>query len=264
MSPLHQAKIVDSHCHLDFPEFLEELDQVIERARQAGVNRMVTICTKPSKNRATLDIVEQYPEVYFAQGIHPHYAATEPKLSVDELLALSVHPKMIGIGESGLDYYYTKETAKSQQDSFLNHIMASQVSGLPLIVHSRNADEDMASILKREYGKKPFSCVMHCFSSGRKLAEECLEMGFYLSFSGILTFRSAIELQEIFLSTPRDKILIETDSPYLAPVPFRGKRNEPAFVSKIADFGASLLNLEKEAFAELTTTNFYRLFSTAG
>ena len=264
MSPLHQAKIVDSHCHLDFPEILEELDQVIERARQAGVNRMVTICTKPSKNRATLDIAEQYPEVYFTQGIHPHYAATEPKLSVDELLALSVHPKMIGIGESGLDYYYTKETAKSQQDSFLNHIMASQISGLPLIVHSRNADEDMAAILKREYEKKPFSCVMHCFSSGRKLAEECLEMGFYLSFSGILTFKSAIELQEIFLFTPRDRILIETDSPYLAPVPFRGKRNEPAFVSKIADFGANLLNLETEAFAEITTTNFYRLFSTAG
>ncbi len=264
MSPLHQAKIVDSHCHLDFPEFLEELDQVIERARQAGVNRMVTICTKPSRNRATLDIAERYPEVYFTQGIHPHYAATEPKLSVDELLALSLHPKMIGIGESGLDYYYTKETAKSQQESFLNHIMASQISGLPLIVHSRNADEDMASILKREYEKKPFSCVMHCFSSGRKLAEECLEMGFYLSFSGILTFRSAIELQEIFLFTPRDRILIETDSPYLAPVPFRGKRNEPAFVSKIADFGANLLNLETEVFAEITTTNFYRLFSTAG
>lgn len=264
MSPLHQAKIVDSHCHLDFPEILEELDQVIERARQAGVNRMVTICTKPSKNRATLDIAEQYPEVYFTQGIHPHYAATEPKLSVDELLALSMHPKMIGIGESGLDYYYTKETAKSQQDSFLNHIRASQISGLPLIVHSRNADEDMAAILKREYEKKPFSCVMHCFSSGRKLAEECLEMGFYLSFSGILTFKSAIELQEIFLFTPRDRILIETDSPYLAPVPFRGKRNEPAFVSKIADFGANLLNLETEAFAEITTTNFYRLFSTAG
>lgn len=264
MSPLYQAKIVDSHCHLDFPEFLEELDQVIERARQAGVNRMVTICTKPSRNRATLDIAERYPEVYFTQGIHPHYAATEPKLSVDELLALSLHPKMIGIGESGLDYYYTKETAKSQQESFLNHIMASQISGLPLIVHSRNADEDMASILKREYEKKPFSCVMHCFSSGRKLAEECLEMGFYLSFSGILTFKSAIELQEIFLFTPRDRILIETDSPYLAPVPFRGKRNEPAFVSKIADFGANLLNLEREAFAEITTTNFYRLFSTAG
>ncbi len=263
MSSLHQGKIVDSHCHLDFPELLVEIDHVIERAKQAGVNRIVTICTKPSNNKATLDIAEQFPEVYFAQGIHPHYAATEPKLSVDDLLALSMHPKMIGIGESGLDYYYTKETAKSQQDSFLDHILAAQESGFPLIVHSRNADEDMATILKREYRKKPFSCVMHCFSSGRKLAQECLEMGFYLSFSGILTFRNAIELQEIFLSTPRDRILIETDSPYLAPVPFRGKRNEPAFVSKIADFGAKLLNLEKEVFAEITTTNFYHLFSTA-
>jgi len=264
MSPLDQAKIVDSHCHLDFPDLLADLDHVIERAKQAGVNRMVTICTKPSKNTATLDIAQQFPEVYFAQGIHPHHAVTEPKLCVDDLLALSMHPKMIGIGESGLDYYYTKETAKSQQDSFLNHIMAAQESGLPLIVHSRNADKDMATILKREYGNKSFSCVMHCFSSGRKLAEECLEMGFYLSFSGILTFKSAIELQEIFLSTPKDRILIETDSPYLAPVPFRGQRNEPSFVSEIADFGAKLLNLETATFAEITTSNFYRLFSTAG
>ena len=263
MNPLPPAKIVDSHCHLDFPELFQELDEIVDRAINTGVNRMVTICTKPSNNKTTIGIVERFPEIFYAQGIHPHYAATEPAISIESLISLSKHPKMIGIGESGLDYYYTKETAQVQEESFVRHIGAAQESGLPLIVHSRSADKDMARILRAEYSKKPFSCVMHCFSSGKDLAEECLEMGFYLSFSGILTFKNAKELVDIFLLTPRDRILIETDSPYLSPVPFRGKKNEPSYVRKIAEFGAELLNLNLDSFAELTSDNFFRLFTKA-
>lgn len=263
MPTLTQVKIVDSHCHLDFPELIQELDNVVARANRADVNRMVTICTKPSNNKATIEIAEKYSEIFFAQGIHPHYASTEPAISVEDFVVLSEHPKMVGIGESGLDYHYTKETAKIQEESFLRHIWVAQESGLPLIVHSRSADKDMARILRTEYNKQPFNCVMHCFSSGRELAENCLEMGFYLSFSGILTFKNAAELVEIFLLTPRDRILIETDSPYLSPVPYRGKRNEPSYVRKIAEFGAELLDLNLSTFAKLTTENFYRLFAKA-
>ena len=263
MPPLPQVNLVDSHCHLDFPELYQELDEVVMRAKSAGVERMVTICTKPSKNRTTLAIAEKHAEIFFALGIHPHYAASEPAISTANLLAHAEHPKMIGIGESGLDYHYTKETAQAQMTSFSQHIRAAQESGLPLIVHSRNADQDMAKILRAEFDRKPFSCVMHCFSSGQELAEECLEMGFYLSFSGILTFKNSKELVDIFLLTPRDRILIETDSPYLSPVPFRGKKNEPSHVRKIAEFGAELLNLNLASFAELTSRNFYQLFSKA-
>lgn len=263
MEPLPQVNLVDSHCHLDFPELLLDLDQIVHRAKNAGVNRLVTICTRPSKNKTTIKIAESHPEIFFAQGIHPHYAAIEPEISVDGLIALSEHPKMIGIGESGLDYHYTRETAQVQKNSFVKHIRAAQKSGLPLIVHSRSADIDMANILRSEYTNEPFTCVMHCFSSGKDLAEECLKMGFYLSFSGILTFKNAKELIDIFLLTPKDRILIETDSPYLAPVPFRGKKNEPSYVRKIAEFGAELLNLDLDSFAELTSNNFYRLFSKA-
>ncbi len=263
MIPLPQANMVDSHCHLDFPEFRQELDQVVARAKEAGVNRIVTICTRPSKNRTTIEIVENYPQIYFAQGIHPHYAATEAELNTGDLIELAKHPKMVGIGESGLDYHYTKESAKAQKKSFVHHIMAAQETGLPLIVHARAADKDMQEILRSEYDNKPFTCVMHCFSAGQKLAEECLKIGFYLSFSGILTFRNADELRDIFLLTPRDRILVETDSPYLAPVPFRGKTNEPAYVRKIIEYGANLMQLDVNEFAELTTGNFFRLFSKA-
>lgn len=256
-------EIVDSHCHLDFPDFDGELDIVVARAAKAGVTRMVTICTKLKNIGPVREIAETHDPVFFAAGTHPMSAVSEPMVSVDELLALTTHPKMVGIGETGLDYYYTADSADVQRQSLLIHIEAARQSGLPLIIHARAADDDMARVLTEEYGKGAFSCVMHCFSSSAELATAALDLGFYLSMSGIATFKKSTELRDIFANAPVERILLETDSPYLAPMPHRGKRNEPAYTSFTAQTGAEVFGMELVDFACQTTANFDRLFTKA-
>jgi TatD DNase family protein len=256
--------LVDSHCHLDFADFEGELPDIIARAAAAGVSRMVTICTRLRQEPAVRAIAEAYPGVYYAAGTHPMSAADEPMAGVEELVALAAHPKFVGLGESGLDYHYTAESAERQKTSLRIHIEAAQVTGLPLIIHSRAADTDMAEILAQGMAQRPYSCVMHCFSSGASLAEAALEMGFYLSMSGISTFPKSTELRAIFSRAPLERILVETDSPYLAPIPFRGRRNEPAYTAFTAKTGAEIFGLSEDEFAAATTANFDRLFAKAG
>ena len=255
--------LVDSHCHLDFPDFDGEHSALIARARTAGVTRMVTICTRMRNEPAVRALAETHPEVYYAAGTHPMYAADEPMVSVTELVALAAHPKFVGIGETGLDYHYTADSAAQQAESLRIHIEAARQTGLPLIIHSRDADADMASILTREHAAGAFSCVMHCYTSGPELARTALDLGFYLSMSGIAAFPRSTEIREIFAAAPRDRILVETDAPYLAPPPHRGRRNEPAFVAHTARAGAKALGIEPAEFAALTTANFNRLFTRA-
>lgn len=255
--------IVDSHCHLDFPDFDGERDEVIARALEAGVERMVTICTRLDKEPAVRAIAEAYPQVFYAAGVHPMSAGEVPTPTVDELITLSQHPKFVAFGESGLDYHYTAQSAEAQKLSLRVHVEAARETGLPLVIHSRAADEDTAEILTDEYKKGAYSCVMHCFSSGPELARQMLDLGFYLSMSGIATFPKSVEVRDIFAAAPLDRILVETDSPYLAPKPFRGKRNEPAYTAHTAAVGAEVFDVSYEAFAEATTANFDRLFSKA-
>ncbi|WP_322867992.1 TatD family hydrolase [Aquicoccus sp. G2-2] len=254
-------KITDSHCHLDFPDFAGELDEVIARATQAGVGRMVTICTRLRNVAQVRSIAEAHEPVFFAAATHPMSAAEEPLATVDELVALAAHPKFVGIGETGLDYHYTAESAQTQQDSLRIHIAAARQTGLPLIIHSRAADEDMARILSEEYAQGPYPCVMHCFSSGAELARVALDLGFYLSMSGIAAFPKSHELRAIFASAPVERILVETDAPYLAPPPNRGKRNEPAYTVHTAKVGAEVFGMEYAEFAAQTEANFERLFA---
>ena len=253
--------LTDSHCHLDFADFDGERDEIVARARDAGVGRMVTICTKRASLPQVREIAENHAEVWFAYGIHPMRVAEEPMISVGELVAAAAHPRMIGIGETGLDYHYTAESAAAQQESLRLHIEACRQTGLPLIIHSRDADEDMARILTEEYRAAPYSCVMHCFSSGAGLARAALDLGFYLSMSGIATFPKSAALRDIFAAAPVDRILLETDSPYLAPVPRRGKRNEPAFTAHTAAKGAEIFGMGAAEFAAQTEANFERLFA---
>jgi len=255
--------IVDSHCHLDLPDFDDERDAIIERAREAGVTRMVTICTKLRCEPEVRAISEAYDGVFYAAGTHPMSAASEPMVTVDQLLDLTRHPKMVGIGETGLDYHYTADSARVQQESLRIHIEAARESGLPLIIHSRAADEDMAQILTDEHKRGAFSCVMHCFSSSAELAKAALDLGFYLSMSGIAAFPKSQELRDIFATAPVDRVLVETDAPYLAPPPFRGKRNEPAYTAHTAKVGAEVYGMDYADFAAQTSANFDRLFSKA-
>jgi TatD DNase family protein len=261
MSP---AKLVDSHCHLDFPDFDGEQDALIERALDAGVTRMVTICTRLKNEPQVRAIAEKYAPVYYAAGTHPMSAAEEPMATVDELVAMAQHPKFVGIGESGLDYHYTADSAEVQKQSLRVHIDAARETGLPLIIHARAADDDMAAILREGMDNGAYTCVMHCFSSGPELARAALDMGFYLSMSGIATFPKSQEVRDIFASAPLDRILVETDSPYLAPKPFRGKRNEPSYVAHTAQVGADVFGVDYDSFARATTENFDRLFTKAG
>jgi len=253
--------LVDSHCHLDFPDFDETRADVIARAVANGVTRMVTICTRPSSEPAVRAIAEAHDPVYYAAGAHPLNVGEEAVTTVDALTAMAAHPKMVGIGETGLDYHYDKWPPELQKQSFRIHIDAARETGLPLIIHSRNADDDMITMLREGYANGAYPCVMHCFSSGRSLAEAALEMGFYLSMSGVVTFKSADELRGIFADAPLDRILVETDAPYLAPVPKRGKRNEPAYVAHTAAMGAEIFGISSADFAAATTDNFHRLFS---
>ena len=255
-----QPEIVDSHCHLDFPDFEGEQADLVARAAEAGVTRMVTICTRLRLAPQVRAISEGHAGVFWAAGTHPMHAADEPMATLEELLELAAHPKFVGIGETGLDYYYTSESARIQQDSLRLHIEAARRTKLPLIIHSRSADEDMARILGEEHAAGAFTCVMHCFSSGAALAKTALDLGFYLSMSGIAAFPKSQEVRDIFASAPVDRILVETDAPYLAPPPFRGKRNEPAYTAHTAKVGAEVFGLDYGDFAAQTSANFDRLF----
>ncbi|MEX5563069.1 TatD family hydrolase [Pseudophaeobacter sp. 1A16562] len=260
MSSTSLPQITDSHCHLDFPDFAGELDQVIARATEAGVTRMVTICTKMKNEPSVRAIAETHAPVFYAAGTHPMSAADEPLVSVDELVALAKHPKFVGIGETGLDYHYTADSAEIQQVSLRNHIAAARETGLPLIIHARAADDDMARILSEEMKNGSYSCVMHCFSSSAELGRAALDLGFYLSMSGIAAFPKSQELRDIFAAAPIDRILVETDAPYLAPPPHRGKRNEPAYSALTAKVGAEAFGMDYADFAAQTQENFDRLF----
>ncbi len=254
-------QITDSHCHLDFPDFADELPQVVERAVAAGVTRMVTICTKLRQLDQVRAIAEAHAPVFFAAGTHPMSAADEPLVSVEDLIALADHPKFVGIGETGLDYHYTADSKDIQQTSLRIHIEAARQTGLPLIIHARAADDDMARILAEEFKTGAYSCVMHCFSSSAELAKAALDLGFYLSMSGISAFPKSQELRDIFAAAPVDRILVETDAPYLAPPPHRGKRNEPAYTALTARVGAEVFGMDYADFAAQTQQNFERLFT---
>lgn len=253
--------LVDSHCHLDFPDFEAERDEVISRAGAAGVELMVTISTRVKRLDALLAIADQYENVYCTVGTHPHNAAEETEITADALVELSRHPKVVGIGEAGLDYFYDNSPRDLQAQGFRRHIEAARTTGLPLVIHARDADDDVSAILREETGKGAFPFILHCFSSGPALARTGVELGGYISFSGILTFKKSEALREIARSAPHDRLLVETDAPYLAPVPHRGKRNEPAFVAHTAAVLADAIELSQEDVANLTTENFFRLFT---
>lgn len=252
--------LVDSHCHLDFPDLADELDAIVARARAAGVERMVTISTRVKKFDQVLAIAEQFDEIYCSVGTHPHNAGEEQDITAHDLVRLSSHPKVVAIGEAGLDYFYDKAPRDAQARSFRAHIEAARQTGLPLVIHARNADADMAEILEDEMGKGAFSFILHCFSSGRGLAETGVKLGGYISFSGILTFRNSEELRQIAADVPRERLLVETDAPFLAPPPFRGKRNEPAYVAQTARVLGETLGVDAAEIATITTDNFFRLF----
>lgn len=253
--------IVDSHCHLDFPDFAAELDAVVARARAAGVGRLVTISTRVKKHAQLIAIAEKYPDVFCSVGTHPHNAHEELDIDAKTLIALAKHPKIVAIGEAGLDYHYDKSPRPAQLKSFIQHIVAARETGLPLVIHARDCDADMAAILREETAEGAFNAVLHCFTGGRDLAFTAIELGHYVSFTGILTFKNSAALREIAAELPADRILIETDSPYLAPVPYRGKRCEPAYVVETAKVLAETRGISPEAIALQTTENFFRLFN---
>jgi TatD DNase family protein len=252
--------LIDSHCHLDFLDFAAERDAVIDRARAAGVATMLTIGTRLDQFDGVRAIAEAYDGVWCSVGAHPHEAADHAALVAEQLVALSGHPKVVGIGETGLDFHYDLSPRDIQERVFRAHIAASQASGLPLIIHAREADREIAGILEET---RPPPGVLHCFSSGRALAETALELGFYVSISGIVTFRNAEELRAIVRDLPLDRLLVETDAPYLSPVPYRGKRNEPAYVAATAAAVAGLKGVEPAHLASITHENFFRLFTKA-
>ena len=255
--------LVDSHCHLDFPDFEGELDDIMARAKDAGIGHMLTICTRVSAFDGVLALAESYDNVFCTVGIHPHNAADEPQTTAEELIEMSAHPKVVGFGETGLDFHYDNSPRDVQEKSFRAHITAARKTGLPLVIHNRDSDDDMVRILRDEHAKGAFPGLIHCFSSGPELAENVMEIGLFLSFSGIVTFKTADILRDVARSVPMDRILVETDSPYLAPVPKRGKRNEPAFTAFTAAEVAGLKDMGADAFAAATTDNFFRLFSKA-
>jgi TatD DNase family protein len=265
MHPLPDTPIItDTHCHLDFPDFAEDLDGVITRARQAGVNRMITISTEVRRAATYRAIAERFENVFYSIGTHPNHAAEEPDVTLDEVLAEAAHPKCVAIGEAGLDYHYDKASPALQRASFLMQIEAARRTKLPLIIHARSADQDMATILREGMGKGAFTAVLHCFSSGIELARVGVELGLYLSFSGILTFKSSEMIRDIAADVPEDRLLVETDAPFLAPVPHRGKRNEPAFTAHTARHLADLRGVSLSTLAPKLEANTARLFWKLG
>lgn len=254
--------LIDTHCHLDFADFEEERDAIVSRAHEAGVRQMVTICTRVRKLDTILAIADEYPSVFASVGTHPNNAGEELDIQADDLVRLAEsHEKIVAIGEAGLDYFYDTQTPADQKTGFLRHIEAARQTQLPLVIHSRSADEDMAAILTEESGKGAFPFILHCFSSGADLARIGVELGGYVSFSGILTFPKSEELREIAKTVPLDRLLVETDAPYLAPKRWRGKRNEPSYVVNTAEVLAECKDLSYEEIARITTDNAFRIFS---
>jgi TatD DNase family protein len=253
--------LVDSHCHLDFPDFADDLDGIVARAETAGIGRIVTISTRVRRLDALLAITEKYPLVYCSVGTHPHQADEEDGISAEELIALTNHPKVVALGEAGLDYFYQHGSREAQERGFRAHIAAARATGLPLVIHTREADEDCERILEEEVAKAPFRAVLHCYTGGRKLAMKAIELGLSISFTGILTFKKSEVLRALAAELPADRIMVETDAPYLAPGKFRGKRNEPAYVVEIAKVLAETRGVSLEEISRQTTENFFRLFS---
>lgn len=254
--------LVDSHCHLDFEDFAEDMDGVLARAAEAGVGAMQTICTRLSQFEQVSAIADKYPHIWCSVGIHPHHVAEEGAFSVEDLLShVEAQPKVIGIGETGLDFHYNMSPRAEQEVAFRIHIEAARQCQLPLIVHTRNADSETCQILRDETGRGAFPGVIHCFSVGREVAETALELGFYISLSGIVTFKNAEALREIVRDVPIERILVETDAPFLAPIPHRGQRNEPAYVRDTAAYVAELKGVTYDELAAQTGKNFFRAFS---
>src|SRR6476661_10014214 len=253
--------LVDSHCHLDFPDFADELEAVVARARDAGIRRIVTISTRVKRHDLVLAIAERFSDVFCSVGTHPHHAQEELDLTVSDLVARTRHPRVVAIGEAGLDYHYQYSPVAAQEQGFRRHIAAARETGLPLVIHSRDADADMARILEEETGKGAFAAVLHCFTGGRDLAERAIALGLFISFTGILTFKKSDELRAIAQGLPADRMLVETDAPYLAPGRYRGKRNEPAYVVETARTLAETRGVSFDVNDTPTTENFFRLFA---
>ena len=253
--------LIDSHCHLDFPELASEREAVLARAAEAGVARMVTIATSVKKYDVYRAIAEAHPQVWFTIGTHPHQAHEEPDTTLEELVAMAAHPRCVAIGEAGLDYHYDRSPRDIAERVFRTHIAAARQSGLPLVIHSRDADDDMARVLREEMGKGAFRAILHCFTSSRELAMTGLELGLTISFSGVLTFKNSEALRAIAREAPLERVLVETDAPFLAPVPHRGRRNEPAFVAATAAVLAETKGVSVSQIASATSGNALRLFS---
>jgi TatD DNase family protein len=253
--------LIDSHCHLDFPDFAAELDAVVERACSAGIERIVSISTRVKRHSEVLAIAERFPDVFCSVGTHPHYAHEELDVTTADLVVIARHPKVVAIGEAGLDYHYDNSPRDAQERGFRAHIAAARQTGLPLVIHSRDADDDMARILEQETGQGAFPAVLHCFTGGAELARRAIALGLYISFTGILTFKNSAALRTIAAGLPADRILVETDAPYLAPGRHRGKRNEPAFVIETANVLAETRGVSFDTIAQQTTDNFHRLFA---
>jgi TatD DNase family protein len=255
--------LVDSHCHLDFPDLTPELGETIARAREAGIGHMLTISTLVRNFPQVLSIAERFAEVTCSVGTHPHSAGEERDVSVKEIVELAAHPRVVAIGEAGLDYFYQKSSREDQHAVFRRHIAAARETGLPLVIHTRDADEDTAAILREEMAEGPFKAVLHCYTGGRALAETGIELGLYVSFSGILTFPKSVALRDLAATLPLERLLVETDAPFLAPQPLRGKRNEPAFVRHTARVLAEVKGVSEAEIEEATTKNFFTLFAKA-
>jgi TatD DNase family protein len=253
--------LIDSHCHLDFPDFAGDLDAIVERAAAAGIGRIVTISTRVRRMSELLAITERFPNVYCSVGTHPHHADEEDGITADQLIELTKHPKVVALGEAGLDYFYDNGSPEAQARGFRAHIAAARATGLPLVIHTREADDDCGRILEEEVAKQPFRAVLHCYTGGRELAMRAIALGLSISFTGILTFKKSQHLRDLAAELPADRIMVETDAPYLAPGKFRGKRNEPSYVVEIAKVLAETRGVSLEEISRRTTENFFRLFS---
>jgi TatD DNase family protein len=253
--------LVDSHCHLDFPDFADDLDGIVARADAAGIGRIVTISTRVRRLGGLLAIAEKFPNVYCSVGTHPHHADEEDGIPADELIELTRHPKVVALGEAGLDHFYENGSPEAQERGFRAHIAAARATGLPLVIHTREADEDCGRILEDEMAKGAFRAVLHCYTGGRRLAMQAIALGLSISFTGILTFKKSLTLRELAADLPADRIMVETDAPYLAPGKFRGKRNEPAYVVEIAKVLAEARGVSLQEISDQTTANFFGLFS---
>jgi TatD DNase family protein len=253
--------LVDSHCHLDFPDFAGDLEAIVARAAAAGVGRIVTISTRVRRHGELLEIAERFPDVYCSVGTHPHHADEEEGISADELIRLTAHPKVVALGEAGLDYFYQHGSRQAQERGFRAHIAAARATGLPLVVHTREADDDCGRILEEEMAKGPFRGVLHCYTGGRELAMKAIALGLSISFTGILTFKKSQALRDLAAELPAGRIMVETDAPYLAPGKFRGKRNEPSYVGEIAKVLAETRGVSLSEISRQTTENFFKLFS---